>query len=114
MLITQEAENNDIIEDVTEVRPLLVSQGSSDIFDELSSGDSDPPTSKRLRLGEETKRFRPNEDSMDVMIQVSRRERATLLQEFQRNQRWARKKYKSTIRALLFTSFGLMTAKWGE
>jgi hypothetical protein len=50
-------------------------------------------------VGEETKRYRPNEDTTEV-IQVSRRERSTLLQEFQRNQRWARKQYKASIRAL--------------
>jgi hypothetical protein len=101
MLITQGTETiNDISDDAAGVCPLLVAQESSDIFDEHSTGDSDPPTPKRLRLGEETKRFRPNEDTMDVLIRVSRRERATLLKEFQRNQRLARKKYKSSIRAL--------------
>jgi hypothetical protein len=82
------------------VRPLLVAQGSSDIFDEESSGDSNPPISKRSRLSEETKHYRPNDETSDVLIQVSRRERAILLKEFQRNQRLARKTYKSTIRAL--------------
>jgi hypothetical protein len=61
-----------------------MAQGSSDVFDEESSGGSVPPTPKRSRVGDETKRYRPNEETTEV-IQVSRRERATLLQEFQRN-----------------------------
>jgi hypothetical protein len=86
-------------DDAEGVRTLMVAQGSSDIFDGVSSGDSSPPTTKRFRVGEETKRYRPDEETTAV-IKVSRRERATLLQEFRRGQRLARKQYKSGIRSL--------------
>jgi hypothetical protein len=90
------AEVND---DAAGIKTLLGVQGSSDIFDEVSSGDSSPPTTKRSRVGEEVKRYRPDEETTE-MLKVSRRERATLLQAFKRDQRLARKQYKSSIRSL--------------
>jgi hypothetical protein len=104
----------------------MITQGSSDVNDELiaqdipdvcddpmgrtdflalpgreTSSDDSGPIPKRLRPIDETKRFRPcEEDGVDTLIQVSRRERATLLREFQRGQRIARKLYKANIRAL--------------
>jgi hypothetical protein len=78
-------------------------QGSSDIHDETDTSSSESKSSdpKRPRLSEESKRYRPNDNVEDTtQIQVTRRERATLLKEFQRNQRLSRKHYKSTIRAL--------------
>jgi hypothetical protein len=78
--------SSDINDDISDNRPVLFAKGILDDDD-----DSLSPSPKKPR----------NEDtSLDVLIPVSRRERAILLREFRRNQRLARVQYKHSIRAL--------------